>query len=735
MKEVNKTKVIKRNGTITKFDDDKIRLALRPAFKRARVRYSTEITDKICDEILDYIHNKNTDQISVETIQDIAEKVLMKNGYGSVAKEYILYRDERTRIRKQADDNIAFIEKYKRASNTANSTEDPNSNLASKNAAILDSEIRKKENGQTVRRIVTKELDKLFGADGFDSKQYSRDIDSHIIYKHDEKGKSVPVPYCVSTSMYSFLNDGIKNIGGLSVRPKNLDSFCGMYVNYLYCVSSGFLGAVATPEFLLYFDYFARKEWGDDYVDYLDEYARNSKFCTRSIHDQIHQYFQQVIYSINQPSGGRGNQAVFCNFSVFDHDFFEGMFNDFIFPDYSKPKWKTLDWLQKDFMHWFNEERLSCILTFPVISVAMIYKDGKFTDPAMEDFVTQEWAEGDSFFVYISDTVDSLASCCRLRNNITSKQWSSLNGQIGIMTGSKSVITLNLSRIVQDCVKNLCDGNRNFHEIKDKIRYSLCDILERVYKYHIAYNELLWDMKDSHLLPAYDAGFIDLNKQYLTIGINGLNQAAEFLGIQCNVNDDYQELCQFLFGTIKEQNTAHNGYYNNHKLTFNTECVPAEGLGPNNRKWDEDDGYWVPEDTNLYASYIYKPNDADLTVLDKIKLHGRNYIGEYLDGGSAAHLNLSEHLTKEQYKKLLKYAAEEGCQYLTFNVPNSECDDCGFITKHSIDVCPHCGSKHISKYDRIIGYLTKIANWQEARQIEQKTRVYENAQESGVEQL
>lgn len=378
------------------------------------------------------------------------------------------------------------------------------------------------------------------------------------------------------------------------------------------------------------------------------------------------------------------------------------------------------------------------MLTFPVESFALVYQNGKFVDEESAKFVAEEYARGHSFFTYISDTVDSLSSCCRLKNTLQTKEFNYTNGNMGVQTGSKSVITLNISRIVQDwaCTKELNGksvqkGVRigiNPFKVKnfcDDFEKYLIDILNRVYKYHEAYNGLLWDMYNAGLLPVYKAGFINLNKQYLTIGLNGLNQAAEYFGIQCTNNKEYAEFCQYVFGIVKEQNRIHK----TKKTTYNTEQVPAESLAVKNYNWDKEDGYWIPSDTNLYASYIFKPNDQDVSILDKVVMHGSNYIGDYLDGGAAAHLNLSEHLSEKQYEKILKFAAENGCQYLTFNVPNSECDDCGFITKVPIDKCPKCGSTHISYYDRIIGYLTKINNWSSGRQIEQKTRVYEQASE------
>lgn len=404
------------------------------------------------------------------------------------------------------------------------------------------------------------------------------------------------------------------------------------------------------------------------------------------------------------------------------------MFGDFVFPDGDKPTWESIKWLQKEFMMWFNEERLRCIITFPVESVSLLYQNGEFVDKEMFDFICQEYARGHSFFTYISDSVDSLSSCCRLKNMLQTKEFSFTNGNMGIMTGSKSVITLNLNRIVQDCDKewNKLSKDKQMSRAyyEDYLKPYLINILERVYKYQTAYNELLWDMYDANLLPVYKAGFIDLNKQYLTIGLNGLNQAAEYLGMTCNDNPEYMEFCQFIFSTVSEQNKLHKST----KTTFNTEQVPAESLAVKNYNWDKQDGYWVPEDTNLYASYIFKPNDPNTSVLEKLRMHGRNYIGDYLDGGSASHINLSEHLSYEQYKKVIEYAAKEGVTYFTFNVPNAECDDCGFITKHPITKCPKCGSEHISLYDRIIGYLTKIKGWSEGRRKEQKTRVYAKIQ-------
>lgn len=721
--------IIKRDGTKEPFESEKIYKALFKAFIACGYP-DNKVTKKAITKIL-----KHIDEASMETVEDVQDEVenlLMDKHYYDVAKAYIIYREKHSQLRNFTDHKIQFIQKYRKSDNTANSTVDDNSNVNGKNIGILNAEIHKEDNIQISRRMVVAKLKEIFP--DFDASQYQKDLNHHIIYKHDESSFAGAIaPYCTSITMYPFLLEGLKKIGGLSAAPKNLDSFCGMYINLIFAIAAMYAGAIATSEFLLYFTYFCKKEWGEDFYQHPDKEITVNSARSKTIRSQIHQYWQQVIYSINQPAAARGLQSAFVNFSYFDHPFFDGMFGDFYFPDGTKPDWESLCWIQKEFMQWFNQERLKCILTFPVESFALVYKDGEFLDKDSADFIVEEYARGHSFFTYISDTVDSLSSCCRLKNMITTKEFNFTNGNMGVQTGSKSVITLNLNRIIQDWYRgwhtkedSKVGGSLgiDWSEDSEDLQHYLKHILERVYKYHTAYNELLWDMYDANLLPVYKAGFINLNKQYLTIGLNGLNQAAEFLGISCTDNADYSKFCQLIFGTIKEANAGAKGTFNKHKLTFNTECVPAESLAIKNYNWDKEDGYKVPTDTNLYASYIFKPNDANTTVLNRLKLHGNNYIGESLDGGSACHVNLDHHLSAEQYRKLLKYAAEEGCQYLTFNIPNSECDDCGYITKTPIDVCPECGSTHINLWERPIGYLSKIKNWSEGRQIEQKTRVY-----------
>ena len=708
--------VIKRLKNKEEFNASKIEVAIKKAFFSCNKEIDKNHFDKIMQRILSSIEILGQEEINIETIQDIIEETLMRFCYYDVAKSFILYREKHKNIRNNVERNLQFIDNFIKSDNTANATIDDNSNVSTHNIAVMNTEIHKEDNKETNIRIWYNKIKELYGKEL--AEQFIVDLNT-ICYAHDLSSQ-IGMPYCVAISLYPFLLNGIKDIGGLSAAPKNIDSFCGLFINLVFSIASQYKGAVATPGVLLCMDYFLRKEWGDDYY-IKNDVIISSDHCLRkmTIKSQIHQYFQQICYSLMQPSGSRGNQACFWNLSIFDKPFFDTMYGDFYFPDGTRPKWESLSWLQKDFMHWLNQERLKCILTFPVVSLCLIYQDHKFLDEDLYQFAAQEYSEGDSFFTYISDSADSLSSCCRLSSKISKPQFNFTNGQLSEMTGSKNVITLNLNRIIQDWCKSI-GGIPTVGNQHDSLKFYLIDILERVYKYQIAYNEILKYLHKNDLLTVYNAGFIDMKKQYLTIGINGLNQAAEYLGMKCNKNKDYEDFCSFIFSTIKEQNTLHK----TDDCMFNTEFVPAESAAIKLYNRDKKDGYWVPNDTNLYASYIFKPNDPNISVLDKLYLHGNSVCGDNLDGGSAAHIGLDSHLSKEQYLKIIKYAAEVGCKYFTFNVPNSECDDCGYITKVPIKECPKCDSKNISYYDRVIGYLTKIKNWSKGRQIEQKTRVY-----------
>jgi ribonucleoside-triphosphate reductase len=602
---------------------------------------------------------------------------------------------------REVKDKLDFLTSYCDASNAATGSKyDANANVEKKNIATLIGELPKQNFIRLNRRLLTDRIRDVYGRELSDKYIYL--LKNHFIYKNDETSMA---NYCASITMYPWLLEGTKGIGGNSTRPTNLKSYCGGFVNMVFIVSSMLSGACATPEFLMYMDYFIRKEYGEDY--YLrsgDQADLSTK--KRTIKKVITDCFEQIVYSINQPTGARNFQAVFWNISYYDKYYFESLFGEFRFPDGTKPCWESLSWLQKTFMKWFNAERLKTPLTFPVETMALLTKDGEPRDAEYGDLTAEMYAEGHSFFTYISDNADSLSSCCRLRNEIQDNGFSYTLGAGGVSTGSKSVLTINLNRCIQYAVKN------SIHYLT-----YLEEVIDLVHKVQTCYNENLKDLQKKGMLPLFDSGYINLSRQYLTIGVNGLVEAAEFLGITINDNPEYEKFVQEILGLVE----TYNKKYRTKDLMFNCEMIPAENVGVKHAKWDKEDGYVVPRE--CYNSYFYIVEDESLNIIDKIRLHGRRYI-DHLTGGSALHMNLEEHLTKEQYRHLLHVAALEGCNYLTFNIPNTICNECGHIDKRYMKKCPHCGSENLDYLTRVIGYMKRVSNFSQARQREASRRFY-----------
>ena len=602
--------------------------------------------------------------------------------------------------------NIEYIQKYREASNAATGSKfDANANVENKNITTMMGELPKEDIIGTNRLLMYDKITEIFN--NYLAQNYLEQLNKHLIYKHDETSL---YPYCVSITMYPFISKGMKDIGGISEAPKNLQSFCGSFINLVFAVAAQFAGAVSTPEFLTYMDYFIRREYGDEYYKHTKKVVDLSK-RGRTLDDVITGYWQQIIYSINQPAAARNYQSVFWNIAYFDEPYFNGIFEDFVFPDGTAPKWESVNWLQKRFMIWFNQERLRTILTYPVETFNLLNNEEDFVDKDNADFVAEMWSKGHSFFMYNSNSVDSLASCCRLRNELQDNAFSYTLGAGGVSTGSKGVITLNFNRLIQNTIKD------KEHIDWDALDKTIRDEIKTIHKFLIAYNEIVKDNLKAGMLPVYDAGYINMSKQFLTIGINGLIEGAEYLGIDISTNDKYFDFCTKCLKPIYEENKKAK----TRDLMFNTEYVPAENLGVKNAKWDKEDGYFSPRD--CYNSYFYRPEDETCSPVDKLILHGKQTT-KWLDGGSACHINLQEHLSKEQYKKLMKIAIKTGCSYLTFNIPNTICNDCGNISKHRFEKCPKCGSENIDYATRIIGYLKRVSKFSEQRQKEEAKRVY-----------
>ena len=692
--EIKNFTITKRDGSKERFSLDKIMNAILKAFESVNEPTDLGTMSKILADL--DIQN----DIKVEDIQNQVETALMKEGFYKVAKSFIVYRQQHTEDRETLE-KMKFLSDYCIAKNAATGSKfDANANVEHKNIATLIGELPKQGFIRLNRRLLVDRIKKMYGKEL--AEEYIDLLTHHFIYKNDETNLA---NYCASITMYPWLIGGTTSIGGNSTAPTNLKSFCGGFINMVFMVSSMLAGACATPEFLMYMNYFIQKEYGKDYWKRADEVVDLS-LRKRTIDKIITDDFEQIVYSLNQPTGARNYQAVFWNISYYDRPYFESLFGNFYFPDGSQPDWESLSWLQKRFMTWFNQERLKTVLTFPVETMALLAENGDCKDKEWGDFAAKMYSEGHSFFTYMSDNADSLSSCCRLRNEIQDNGFSYTLGAGGVSTGSKSVLTINLNRCIQYAVNHDLDYKEYLEHV-----IVLC------HKVQLAYNENLKELLHNHMLPLFDAGYINIDRQYLTIGINGLVEAAEFMGLDITPNDGYKKFVQTVLGLIEKQNKA----FRTKEAMFNCEMIPAENVGVKHAKWDREDGYFVPRD--CYNSYFYRVEDNLLTILDKFKLHGAPYI-EHLTGGSALHMNLEEHLSEPQYRQLLRVAAQQGCNYFTFNIPNTICNDCGYIDKRYLHECPRCHSKNVDYLTRIIGYMKRVSNFSVPRQEEAHRRYY-----------
>ena len=719
--------IIKRNKSKEEFSTEKIEKALLSAFISCGYP-NNKYTKRRCRKFAKSILPQQVE--TVEDVQDKIEDLLMSEHFYDVAKAYIIYRKKHEESR-LIRGRLNYMEQYSTSSSNASSSSetDANANVSMKNVANLEGEVYKATNRIIQRQRMKDKLYKLYPEV---AKKYEEDLNNHIIYTHDEASTPVLKPYCMAVTLYPLMMDGVGKIDGITPSaPNDISSFSGQVTNLAFLLSSQCKGAVAFGDYFVTLNYYVVKEFGDNWYEKLDCISTSEHHVIpRTVKDSIEKGMKQFIWGVNQPAGNRSYNSPFTNVSWYDRYYFESLFGNFHYPDRSKPKWEQVDTLQRMFMALMRRIRLIKPITFPVTTMALVHNNKEYLDKDYKELCAEEWAKGGSFFCYTSDNPSSLASCCRVLNEMSNNTFSSTTGMTGVMTGSCNVITLNINRIVQDWYNQYNTPlikTRDFIKFSDENKNSLknyiINILDRVYKYHIAYKTMLYDLEERGMLAPSNGDYIYIKKLYSTIGIIGYTEAAKFLGLEISNNKDYKEFLQLILGTIKEQNKLHSIKDKKRPFLFNSEAVPGEGLGIKLYNWDKEDGYYVPEDQNLYNCYFYNPWSTNTSVLDKIKLHGKD-IAYYTDGGQACHINLDTHLSKEQYIKLLDVAKNEGCNYFTFNIPISECKDCNHIVNAPIKECPKCGSHNIKYYTRIIGYLTAVDNWSIERQEEFKHRKY-----------
>ena len=574
--------IIKRDGTKEEFNADKIFNALTKAFKACGY---TSVENVIRDMVSEM---RFWDNITVEEIQDEVEETLYNYEYFDVARAYSIYREEHKKAR-FIRSRLNYMDTYKDSGvNASTSSEtDANANVASKNVANLEGEVYKVTNRIIQRQRMKDKLNKLYPGQEL-GRQYIKDLENHIIYTHDEASTPVLKPYCKAVTLYPLMLKGVGNIDGVTPSaPNDIQSFSGQVTNAVFLFSSQCKGAVALGDYFIALNYYVIQEFGPVWYDKMDEVVTNSHFLHQyTVGHYIRKGMKQFIYGVNQPAGNRSYNSPFSNVSFYDKVYFKSLFGEFYYPDGTQPEWNAIDKLQRIFMQLLREIRLIKPLTFPVTTMALVHNGKEYLDHEYKELCAEEWAKGGSFFCYTSDNPTSLASCCRVLNEMSDNTFSSTTGMTGVMTGSCNVITLNINRIVQDYIhtwKNwedhIVDGKcafpfEWFSESFSDLKNYLINILERVYKYHIAYKTMLYEMEDAKMFSDCNAGYIYMRKLYSTIGLIGYCEAAQFLGLSVSNNKEYKDFLKLVFGTVKEENKKNSIHDSKRPFLFNSEAIP-----------------------------------------------------------------------------------------------------------------------------------------------------------------
>ena len=574
--------IIKRDGTKEEFNADKIFNALTKAFKACGY---TSVENVIRDMVSEM---RFWDNITVEEIQDEVEETLYNYEYFDVARAYSIYREEHKKAR-FIRSRLNYMDSYKDSGvNASTSSEtDANANVASKNVANLEGEVYKVTNRIIQRQRMKDKLNKLYPGQEL-GRQYIKDLENHIIYTHDEASTPVLKPYCKAVTLYPLMLKGVGNIDGVTPSaPNDIQSFSGQVTNAVFLFSSQCKGAVALGDYFIALNYYVIQEFGPVWYDKVDEVVTNSHFLHQyTVGHYIRKGMKQFIYGVNQPAGNRSYNSPFSNVSFYDKVYFKSLFGEFYYPDGTQPEWNAIDKLQRIFMQLLREIRLIKPLTFPVTTMALVHNGKEYLDHEYKELCAEEWAKGGSFFCYTSDNPTSLASCCRVLNEMSDNTFSSTTGMTGVMTGSCNVITLNINRIVQDYIhtwKNwedhIVDGKcafpfEWFSESFSDLKNYLINILERVYKYHIAYKTMLYEMEDAKMFSDCNAGYIYMRKLYSTIGLIGYCEAAQFLGLSVSNNKEYKDFLKLVFGTVKEENKKNSIHDSKRPFLFNSEAIP-----------------------------------------------------------------------------------------------------------------------------------------------------------------
>lgn len=575
---------------------------------------------------------------------------------------------------------------FTNSSTTADVSVDSNSNVSTKDMIVYNTELPKPYFRMNAYYLIWKKLRQLYG-----HAEANRIIEMQLtgdFYINDFHG--VSQPYCYNYSTYDIALNGLTMVNKIrSVAPKHLYAFKSQLEQFVVIASNSTLGACGLADLPIVMAY---------YVDKILETKSDAGFNFSTKADcwkYVKENLVSFIYTINQPS--RASQSPFTNISIFDDGFLKSLAPEYKFPDGRTPKLETIKKIQELFLDTMNEELRRTPVTFPVTTACFSVDDeGDILDEDFLGMISEKNMDYGFINIYCGKT-STLSSCCRLRSDTNSEYFNSF-GSGSTKIGSLGVVTVNLPRLAYRNKDN-----------EDEFFEALEDIVESVAKINNCKRHIIKRRIENGAQPLYMQGFMDINKQYSTCGLNGINEAITIMGYDVLHNGGVE----FGLKVLDVINKTNDRLQKQYKAPHNCEQTPSENssikLANKDKMLGMDLGY------NLYSNqFIPLTTKADL--LDRIKLQG--IFDKHFSGGAICHLNIEEKITdKTHIMELIRSCAKKGVIYFAINYNLQRCEDF-HMTVGRNGVCSVCGKPIEENFTRVVGFLTSVKNWHQVRREE-----------------
>lgn len=629
---------------------------------------------------------------------------LNKNFTTQLNKLQAEYGEEFAKLNGFSDGQLSFtdfIDNFIDSETVADASVDGNANVGNKDMRTLMNEMPKAHRKLLAYNKIYYELNKKYGFKT--ANEWLRAEWSKALYMHDAD-TSTFVHYCFAYDLKDLAEQGLYFLSTFNAEPpKHLSTFVDFVKEFISFASNRSSGAVGLPNLIPYMYYFWKKDCEEGYATKSpDYYAR--------------QQIQRFIYAVNQPYVRDGMQSAFTNVSVFDEKYLEALFGGSEFPDGTLmiDSIAEIKNFQKTFMEVVSDIREHNMFTFPVLTIALLRRDGKFADEEFARWGVAHNMHWNDSNLFIDDSVTSLSNCCRLKSNIDDLGYFNSIGGTALKVGSVKVSTVNLARVALE-----------HHQFEQDFLVSLREVVELDCKVLDIVRHIIERNVEKGLLPNFTKGLVDFEHLYNTIGIIGIYETMKIFGYvkQDEFGNSFYTKEADAFGKkifdvihrTKEQFALDKNY------KINVEEIPGESCAAKLQAADE---LLYPEfvvkDLPLYGNQFI-PLGIKTTLQERIRI--ASLFDSYCNGGSIAHINIDAPFDSfEKAWALTNYIADQGLTYFAFNTKIQSCaNNHAFYGKK----CPICGGDVATEYTRIVGFYTPIKTWSKARKEEYKMREWE----------